>query len=228
MRPRASATAAPKGTIGFDANAPLTYEQARAFRAAGYRYVVRYVRRLKAAPHDLGVEEVDNLLLAGLAVMPVQHVESESSWEPTDDEGRTYGQNAADACHELGLALGTTVWLDLEGVAKDASADQVMRYCRLWHAAVLAAGFEPGIYVGWHCDLTPAQLYALPFTRYWAAYNLNADEYPATCGVTMKQHSAAPSDKPTGIQFEIDTDVVLGDKLGRFPTVFAPDEWSAP
>jgi hypothetical protein len=160
--------------------------------------------------------------------MPVQHVESESSWKPTDDKGRQYGQAAADACMAAGIPSGTTVWLDLEGVAEDTSHEQVIRYCNLWHDAVAAAGFEPGIYVGWHCGLTPVELYGrLKFSHYWAAYNLNADEYPITCGVSMKQHAAASGDKPGGVTFDIDTDVVLGDKMGRFPTLFAPDEWSA-
>jgi hypothetical protein len=226
MRPRASAIVAPKGAIGFDANATVTFAQARAFHAAGYRYALRYIPRLVARASDLSVDEVDNILMAGLALMPVQHVESESSWTPTEDRGRAYGDRAATRCHELGISIGTTVWLDLEGVCVGTDPAQVIAYCRAWHAAVTNGGFQPGLYVGWHSGLTPNELYALPFTRYWAAYNLNGDEYPATCGVCMRQHSAAPSDKPASIPFEIDTDVVLGDKLERFPTVYAPDEWS--
>jgi hypothetical protein len=214
---------APIGMIGFDANAVVSPEHARAFVATGYQFAVRYVRRVRAAATDLGVEELDNLLLAGLAVMPVQHVESESSWTPTDDKGREYGQTAADAAHELGLALQTTVWLDLEGVAIGTPAEQIIRYCNYWYDHVADAGFTPGLYVGWNSGLTPSQLYTrLKFTRYWGAYNLNADECPSTCGICMKQHAAAPGDVPAGVPFAIDTDVIVGDALGRAPILFAP------
>lgn len=220
------ATRAPRGLRGFDANTPVTYEDARAFIDAGYRFAVRYVRRVVTASNDLSAIEFDALTCAGLAVMPVQHVESAESWSPTDTTGRAYGRQAGLAAHEIGITTGTTVWLDLEGVATDTKDEQIIRYCNYWHDAVAATGFQPGIYVGWHSGLTPAQLYGrLKFTRYWGAYNLNADQRPATCGVCMQQSAAKHEDRPRGVGFGFDINTVKGDALGRFPMMTAPDEW---
>jgi hypothetical protein len=226
-----NAVAAAVGVKGFDANARVSYDVARKFVDHDYRFAVRYVPRVQAAASDLSSAEVDDLLRAGLAVMPVQHVESESSWTPTDDKGRNYGDAAAYACRVAGLPPGVTVWLDLEGVAPRADgtfdAEQITRYCNLWYDAVAAMGFQPGLYVGWHAGLTPDELYALKFTRYWSAYNLNADQCPATCGVCMRQHVAGANDVPPDVRFPIDTDTVVGDAKGRVPMVCAPDEWDS-
>jgi hypothetical protein len=216
---------APAGSRGFDANAIIT-NCAQSFHKAGYRFAVRYIRRDPTHPNDLSTAEVAALHGAGLAVMPVQHVESEDSWEPTDDKGRRYGANAVDACRRLHVPRGVSVWLDLEGVATDVDSDQVIRYCNLWFDAVAGAGFRPSLYVGWQAGLTPQQLHKeLKFTRYWAAYNLNLDEYPAVRGVCMRQRPSTSADIPASIGFEIDTDTVQLDSLGCLPSVWAPDEW---
>lgn len=216
------------GDRGFDVNVVVTAAAARAFATAGYRFAVRYVPRETARSNDLSVNEIQDLHDVGIAVMPVQHVESESSWIPTDDKGRRYGETAAQSAHTLGLASGTTVWLDLEGVAVGTPAESVIRYCNFWHDRVAAAGFQPGLYVGWHAMLSPDELYRrLKFTRYWGAYNLNADQCPAVCGLAMKQGAAKPGDVPSGIGYPIDTDTILADSFGRTPTLTAPANWAS-
>lgn len=219
---------APAGALGFDANARLDATDATILRAAGYTFAVRYLPRLHAALdnpkyHDLNADEVDTLHAAGLAVMAVQHVESETSWVPTDDKGTLYGNTAALVAAACGLPRGTTLWLDLEGVADGVADTDVMAYCFAWFAQVEGCGFQAGLYVGWHSRLSPQQLYQLPFTRYWGAYNLNADEFPAVRGICMKQRAAV---RPAGIAFDLDADVVHADAKGDLPTVFAPDGWS--
>lgn len=222
-----SARSLPAGTRGFDCNVPVTTEQARAFMGLGYRFAVRYVPRVVRHAADLSAMEVLTLHRAGLAVMPVQHVESESSWLPTDNKGRNYGTAAGVAALAAGIGKGTTLWLDLEGVTPGTNSEQIIRFCNYWHDRVMFAGYQPGIYVGWHNGLTPAQLHQrLKFRRYWAAYNLNRDEYPLVRGVCLRQGVAKPSDKPSGIPFEFDTDVAFQDNLGESATVFAPDEWA--
>lgn len=222
-----TARALPPGTRGFDANAPVSFDVARLFVSAGYRFAVRYLPRLVAHANDLTATEVRTLHSAGLAVMGVQHVESESSWTPTDDKGRQYGGVAADHALACGLALGSTVWLDLEGVMLGTPAEQIIRYCNYWHDRVKAAGFQPGIYVGWHAGLSATELFRrLKFERYWAAYNLNADQYPAQRGICMRQGVARLGEKPAGVPFEIDTDVAKTDALGGTAMVHAPDEWA--
>lgn len=223
-----NAVSCPAGTRGFDANAVLTADVAAAFKKIGYRFAVRYVRRTQARSNDLSAAEVDVLHRAGLAVGVVQHVESATSWAPTPDKGQEYGHGAVLACKEIGVPAGVTVWCDLEGVATSIAAKTVAVYCRLWFDQVHAAGYEPGLYVGWHAGLNAEQLYVLPFTKYWGAYNLNVDQRPARVGVCMRQGVAKSGDRPPGISIEIDTDLVTGDLLGRVPCVWAPDEWDIP
>lgn len=214
------------GLRGFDANAPVSDDAARLFVSAGYRFAVRYVPRLQAHSHDLTAHEVSTLLKAGLAVMPVQHVESESSWVPTDDKGRQYGAVAAEHALLCGIEPGVTLWLDLEGVNVTTPVEQVIRYCNYWHDKVKAAGFLPGIYVGWHALLSATELYKrLKFSRYWAAYNLNADQYPAVRGICLKQSAARPGEKPTGVPFDIDVNTSRSDLLAGVATCHAPVNW---
>lgn len=218
-------TIAPTGTLGFDAN-NVTTAVAAAFAKAGYEFAVRYIRRDQARPNDLSTSEIAALHSAGLAVMPVQHVESEDCWRPTGEKGRQYGANAVDACRRLNLPPGVSVWLDLEGVATDVDPEDVVRYCNAWFDVVDAAGFNPGLYVGWQAGLTPLQLHKrLRFSRYWAAYNLNLDQYPAVRGVCMRQRAAQPVNVPKGVGFQIDTNMVQQDAFGGLPTMWAPDEW---
>lgn len=220
---------APRNLRGFDCNFPLSDMQARAMVKHGYRFAVRYVPRIKQATHDLTASEVKRLLDAGLGIMPVQHVEQEN-WTPTPDKGRSYGQMAAESATNCGILTGTSVWLDLEGVDVKTDPEDVIKYCNYWYDQVQQAGFLPGIYVGWHAILKPDQLYRrLKFQRYWSAYNLDKDQFPAVVGVCMKQGPAnRAKDYPPGwdpSKHEIDTDIVTGDAQSRFPMVMAPDEW---
>lgn len=223
----------PSGTRGFDCNRRLTAVEAQAMFNHGYRFAVRYVPRITAKPSDLSVDEIDHLFGGGLAVMPVQHVESESAWTPTRDKGESYGRMAAMHSKQIGIPTGTSCWLDLEGVATDFLPTIVERqkatiaYCNAWFHAVEDAGFLPGIYIGWHSGLTPDQLFAnLAFRHYWGAYNLNRDEEPSKRGVLMRQGAATKNDVPKGLNLSIDTDMVLGDAMGGLPFAFAPDEWA--
>lgn len=205
---------------GIDCNSALTVSTAQAVYDHGYEFVIRYIPRVTARDNDLTAEEGKAIRAAKLGLMIVQHVESEVSWVPTAAKGGIYGTTAAKVCTSLGVATGTSVWLDLEGVALGVSADVVVAYCNAWYDAVSAAGFLPGVYVGWHCGLDPADLYGrLRFTAYWAAYNLNSDEYPAVRGVMMRQRSAKDGDVPVGIGFPIDVNIVTGDLMGDFPVM---------
>jgi hypothetical protein len=218
----------PSGIRGFDCNFPLSFEQSASMVKHGYRFVLRYVPRVIQAVQDLTPGEVGRILDAGLAVMPVQHVEKEG-WVPSPAKGKSYGARAALSAGLCGIALGTSVWLDLEGVYLGADPEIVIGYCNTWFDEVQGAGYLPGIYVGWRAILTPDQLYRrLKFTRYWSAYNLDTDLFPAVTGVCMKQGEAQPIDYPSGWsakRAQIDTNIVTGDAKDRFPMVMAPDGW---
>jgi hypothetical protein len=217
---------APNNVRGFDTAERLTPATMQAFFDKGYRYAVRYVRRDQVHPSDLGAAEAESLLEVGLGLMIVQHVESDTSWTPNGDKGATNGGVAAAETTAVGVPHGVSVWCDLEGVAAGTPATDVIEYCNNWHQAVAAGGYLPGLYIGWHCGLTPKQLYEeLRFTHYWAGYNLNADQVPIVRGIQMKQGAAKKSDRPAGVTIDFDTDRVKADALGGRPTVVAPESW---
>lgn len=209
----------PAGTRGFDCNVVLSTATARAFRARGYKFAVRYVPRVKRHVYDLTKGEVSAILRAGLSLMVVQHV-ALPGWQPDGTLGERYGQTAALEADDIGYSLGATLWCDLEEVAKSATRREVIEYCNCWFDEVENAGYLPGLYVGYGAGLGAQDLYhALKFTRYWSAYNLNADQYPAVRGVCMRQHAAGASDRVPGVGFEIDVNLIGKDRLGGMPKV---------
>jgi len=209
------------GMKGFDVDQRVGPQAAKALAANGYSFAVRYLPRVTQGMNDLTATEVCQLLAGGLAVMAVQHVESETSWVPSAEKGEAYGSGAARAAKAVGLPAGVTVWLDLEGVAEGTDAAVVVAYCQAWYAMVADAGYEPGLYFGWHAGLTGEQLYhALSFARFWAAYNADGDQYPTPRGACMRQRLAEKGEF-TGY-LELDVNTVQADALGGLPTLLAP------
>src|SRR2546423_8206316 len=217
---------APDGVRGVDTAENISAVAALAFRERGYRFAVRYVRRDKPHASALKIREAKALLNAGIGIMIVQYVESDSAWTPSAAKGTTNGGVASSECEKLGVPWGVTVWCDLEGVAPGTAAQKVVDYCNRWHIAVAGAGYVAGLYVGYRAGLSPTQLYrALRFTHYWSAYNLNADQYPTVRGVQMRQLRAGSKDAVprAGISFQVDR--VSADRLGGRPTVLALEGW---
>jgi hypothetical protein len=212
----------PDGTRGFDCNFALDAARARQFYDAGFRFVVRYVGRVQQKPNDLSVLETARLMRAGLSLMVVQHVKSAESWNPEGGElGTLYGRNAALLAEAAGYSYGATIWCDLEGVTTDTPTQTVVDYCNRWYDAVKAKGYEPGLYVGWHCGLSARDLYyKLRFARFWSAYNLNRAEYPAIRGVQMRQRECRPTDNsPVSPLSAIDVNVISADMLRSSPVL---------
>lgn len=207
----------PTGTKGFDANVSIGAQSAERFYNAGYRFVVRYVPRVRPQPHDLSVGELAALLRAGLAVMVVQHV-ALPGWHPTADLGDMYGAYAAEAAEEAGYAMGAVLWCDLEEVAAGTPREETIAYCNAWYEAVRAVGYRPGLYVGYGCGLNAHDLYyRLKFSRYWSAYNLNKDQYPAVRGVQLRQFVAKAADRVPGVEFQFDVNLIGKDSKGSTP-----------
>jgi hypothetical protein len=216
----------PEGLRGFDANTVVSAATAAAYVALGFRFAVRYVKREQPHSNDITTGEALTILDSGMALMLVQHVQSAESWRPTIGLGDRYGQNAADHARSVGYLSGATLWCDLEGVALGTPAKDVIDYCNHWWQRVKDAGFEPGLYVGWRAGLSAHDLYSkLKFSRYWAAYNLNRDQYPATRGVQMQQGPARAADKPAQHAIDIDTDLVQKDAVGDLPLAVVPCNW---
>lgn len=217
---------APDGLRGFDVNGPVAPDTAVKFRTAGYRFAVRYVRRVEPHPFDITAHEAQNILTAGLGLMLVQHVGKEG-WSPTGAMGGSYGATAAHEAIGVGYPRGCILWCDLEGVSSAVGAQDVVNFCNAWHDYVAAAGYEPGLYVGYGARLSAQQLYsALKFKRYWSAYNLNADSFPAVRSVQMKQGAYPGPRAVPGVAFEYDTDVCQADKLGGRVIMLVDNEWT--
>lgn len=205
---------------GFDANVRVTAADAKAFYKAGYQFAVRYVRRAPVHDFDLTRAEAQDILAAGLGLMLVQHV-APDNWNPTGALGTTYGKTAAAEAKGIGIPSGVTLWCDLEIVNKAAKAEDVIAYCNNWHAAVAAAGYTPGLYVGYQPGLDAQQLYTgLRFVHYWGAYN--ADLVPARRGFQMKQYAMKSADRVASIAYEFDVNYIVPDTLGGAPLVLMP------
>ena len=211
-----SVRSAPAGVKGFDANVPISPRVAQEFVEAGYGFCVRYVGRLSMAQTDISAAEAQDILNAGLALMPVQHVEA-GEWMPSGDLGTTYGRNAGTFAAGVGFPPGVNVWLDLESVSTQATPAEVTAYCNNWYDEVAAAGFTPGVYVGWQPMLTNEELFeSLKFQHFWGAYNVDA-VIPRR-GWQMKQSPA--SQQIAGI--EHDDNVTHVDGLGGQVLWLAP------
>jgi hypothetical protein len=204
---------APAGVKGFDADTQISAAAARQYLVQGYRFCLCYVGRVEMDPGDLTTAEAQDILGAGLALMVVQHVE-EPGWAPGGALGTTYGANAATFAQQIGIPPGVNVWLDLEGVSTAASAGDVTAYCQNWYRQVAAAGYVPGVYVGWRPGLSGQQIYDLPFQHYWGAYNVDGDSTPG-CGWCLKQ-SPGSGGTIVGIATSVyDDDVTQTDGEGR-------------
>ncbi len=202
------------GMQGFDCNSVLSDAQAAALKAAGYDFCLRYApRQLDNFRYNLTNPEMIRILNAGLALMVVQHVANDN-WEPTDELGKEYGEYCAQYCLKtIQLPLGVNVWLDLEMVKSGTPLADTINYCNEWYAAVNAAGYIPGIYIGYQPGIDHISLYeALNFQHYWKAYNY--DDGVATRGFQMIQRTQL-----TVAGVEIDPDTISADLLGDLPNL---------
>lgn len=202
--------AAPAGALGFDTDTALTTSTAAAFRAGGFRFVVRYLSRGTEASGDLSSSEAQTILDAGLALMAVQHVSGEG-WTPTAALGTQYGQSAASNARKVGLPAGMNIWLDLEGVNSTATSADVTAYCEAWFSALTAAGYVPGLYVGSNCGLDSSQLGALSVQYFWRA----ASNVPVVTGGFCMVQTISSSYVLDDVSY--DQDVTETDGNGQTP-----------
>lgn len=186
--------------LGFDSDTTITAALAQQFYARGYKFSLRYLSLGgQESPQDLSTAEATDILNSGLALMPVQHVRK-SGWLPSQTLGQQYGQDAAANAENVGFPTGVNVWCDLEGAGSQAVAQDVIDYCAAWFAAVDAAGYVPGLYVGSAAVLTGPELYSLPFQHYWRSQSRVPDV--PTRGYALVQ--LFPSVTANGIGIDID------------------------
>ncbi len=175
-------------------------------------------RRLKAAGADglagyLGAmtkQRLEYLLDAGLAYLPVTF-----AGEYMDGAGDELFQLGA-----LGIPVGTTVFLDLEGrKAFDTEPTLLASQIDAWATAIEAARYIPGLYVGSPQPFTEAELWKLKVRRYWQGQGATRDRFgklaePTGCGWCLRQ--AFPSVSYGGVW--VDHNQVTQDYRGRVPT----------
>ena len=204
---------APAGTVGFDADTVLTALSAQNFAAAGFSFAIRYLSLGSFADAgDLGSGEAETILQAGLALMAVQHV-PEFGWTPSLGLGGEFGRNAAIHADAIGFPPGVNLWLDLEGVRFGTPPSDVIEHCNAWFAAVAAAGYVPGLYVGANAILNGEQLYEdLNTDHYWQS----GSDVPAVAvrGYCMVQSISDRYDLE-GVPY--DRDRIQADNRGNTP-----------
>jgi hypothetical protein len=191
-----------------DTSAKLTAGIVGPLVDAGYQGVVRYVHLPGVqGTWDIDPVELKALLDGGLGLMLVQHVRY-PGWDPAKCSGAEDAGTAIASAKAAGYLAGAHIFVDLEGIS--GTGDATTQYATDWAAAVVAAGYKAGCYVGYSVPLTPAQLYALEnINSYWS------DAGPrsvATRGFAIKQHAEIHLG---GIPF--DPDDVAPDVLGDTP-----------
>ena len=204
--------AASSGMKGADIDSVLSLAQATALKEAGIDFILRYApRQLDNYLYNATNPEMLRILQAEIAFGIVQHV-SPDGWQPTAELGKSYGEYCAQYCLKtVQLPKGVGVWLDLEMVKLGTPIADVISYATEWWNAVNAAGYVPGLYVGYQPILNAQELYSnLPFKAYWKAYNY--DDGVATRGFCMVQH---PQQTIAGMQ--VDPDTVEADNFGGLP-----------
>jgi hypothetical protein len=145
------------------------------------------------------------LMVAGLAFMPVTYAD------------RFDGASTVAELRVLSIPRGVTVWLDVEGVT-GVSSVSLIQQINDWAQAVLAAGWEPGLYVGAGSVLTSAELYQLKVVRYWhgmsRVVDRNGEVAEPMCGWCC--HQLFDTQQLAGVP--VDYNFVQKDWSGRLPT----------
>jgi len=185
-----------------------TADEAAKLKDSGVDFFVGYLGTIN--PSRLGY-----LLDAGLAFMPVTRAASYDT------------ASAVKACRDLGLTPGCTVWIDLEGKAAFQSpphelADKIDQ----WALAMIAAGYQPGLYVGSPQPFTGDELFRLKVVRYWKAPSRVVDRNGQPwdgpqCGFCMYQLWPQSTWRGSGVF--VDIDFIQQDHLGRLPSWVVAD-----
>jgi hypothetical protein len=204
----ATPVAATAGAIGFDTYPPLTPATIGIASTPNDVFCLRYVSRQNTTTHPSNITsaEVATLLKnsQNIALMLVQHA-TKVALSPSATLGTTCGVGAVTNAGYAGIAKGVTIFCDLENIAPGAAASDVIDYCNNWAAAVSAAGYVPGLYVGANCGFPlGAQLPALNFTIYWES----CSNVPTVAqGYCMSQYpcSVPRGTAPNVVTVDVDT-----------------------
>lgn len=200
------------GALGCDTDTALTPGTPVALRAAGYRFVMRYVdnARYPRDPLRLTSQEAEEILASGLMLGIVQHARGGDGGYGTSTGGAD-GEAAAQAAAALGVPSGVTLWCDFEPSTAPTS-QRATDYLEAWYSAVSGAGFSAGLYVSTTCGLTSQQLYSdLSFSNYWRS---GICQVPVDTRGYQIQQGPTTSVEVDGGSLSIDPDLSVDDFLG--------------
>jgi glycoside hydrolase-like protein len=207
---------------GFDTERKLSASDAKALAAAsitidGEAHPIAFGMRYVPLPgnssaQDIDAREMEGLNDEGLVVVLVQHcrrgVEVRPGvwlWEASAGQGALDGDTAARAARAAGHAPGASLGLDLEAVAN--IGQPVIDHCQAWAESASSFGFQPFLYVGFSCGLSPQQLYDLH----------GIDRYMSDAGprsVVTRQFCCKQYTTQTVAGIQIDPDHCYPDLLG--------------
>jgi hypothetical protein len=187
------------GARGTDSVTLIDAVTAAKFKASGVDFVFQYLGTVTA-------QGVADIVAAGLGFMVVTYADQFD------------GPKAVAELRALDLPAGCTVWLDVESIGPTVTIASLKAQINSWAAAVFAAGYVPGLYVGANCQLTSLELYQLAVVRYWASESMIVDRNgqlaaPA-CGFCVVQ--CFPSVLWQGV--EVDMDFIHEDYQNRLPS----------
>ncbi|MEM7155287.1 MAG: glycoside hydrolase domain-containing protein [Myxococcota bacterium] len=155
------------GARGVDRLGAINARRARALRADGIDFAVRYVRHASSNASLTTRKEAEGILGAGLTLMLVQEGRGFRQTRPSAELGERDARAAVAHAEHLGYPRQGTLWLDMEAItAPGTTADDVMNYARRWHE-VVDEHYSPGYYVGPVGKLDGDQLGSLPFEHFW-------------------------------------------------------------
>jgi hypothetical protein len=183
--------------------------------AFGYRFAARYIRRDKHVNDkpdtsgdwliSLSREELFDLTnICDMAVTPVQI----GRLTFDRNEGKRIGEAAAYNVEQLGFPKGCVVWLDAEWRSAPLP-DDAAYYINSWSEPVIAAGYEPGLYIGPNIGMSADQLYFdLAIRHYWKSASYVP--FPSNRGCQMIQGT------PLNVMgLSLDQDLVCIDSRGE-------------
>jgi hypothetical protein len=110
----------------------------------------------------------------------------------------------------LGIPPSTTIWLDVEGVTQRPDVQ-----INTWAAAMRAAGYDPGAYVGAQSLLTASDWSALSVDRYCRSCSLVPEPVEGFCLLQL-----SPPNQKIGT-LVVDWLVVQADYHGRLPSMIS-------
>lgn len=189
-----------------DSVSSISAAQAKVIAPLGIDGCIRYLGSVTPS-------EVQGILAAGLGFLPVTYADQFD------------GAKAVSQVKALGLPVGVTVFLDLEGIGAVTPASLIAQV-NGWATQIKNALYIPGLYVGANSILNSQELYGLGVERYWKGLSRIVDRNgllaEPECGWCMLQ--LFPTTTRGGIS--VDIDVVQSDFQNRLP-VWAVEDASA-